>query len=63
LAPVCAGAATKDTHALPPRRTSGVAHIVVVMVENRSFDDLLGGRALLPRRGDLDVSHGLIAHR
>jgi phospholipase C len=32
----------KDKHALPPPPTSGVEHIVVVMMENRSFDHLLG---------------------
>jgi phospholipase C len=32
----------KDKHDLPPRATSGVDHIVVVMMENRSFDHLLG---------------------
>jgi phospholipase C len=32
----------KDKHALPPREASGVDHIVVVMMENRSFDHLLG---------------------
>lgn len=32
----------KDKHNLPPRSTSGVDHIVVVMMENRSFDHLLG---------------------
>jgi phospholipase C len=32
----------KDKHALPPRATAGVDHIVVVMMENRSFDHLLG---------------------
>jgi phospholipase C len=32
----------KDKQALPPRSTSGVDHIVVVMMENRSFDHLLG---------------------
>jgi phospholipase C len=32
----------KDKHSLPPRATSGVDHIVVVMMENRSFDHLLG---------------------
>ena len=32
----------KDKHALPPRETSGVDHIIVVMMENRSFDHLLG---------------------
>ena len=32
----------KDKHSLPPRETSGVDHIVVVMMENRSFDHLLG---------------------
>ena len=35
-------AKTKDKHFLPPRATSGVDHIVVVMMENRSFDHLLG---------------------
>lgn len=42
LAPVGADAKPKDKHALPPRSTSGVDHIVVVMMENRSFDHLLG---------------------
>ena len=32
----------KDKHSLPPRQKSGVDHIVVVMMENRSFDHLLG---------------------
>jgi phospholipase C len=32
----------KDKHSLPPRDTSGVDHIIVVMMENRSFDHLLG---------------------
>jgi phospholipase C len=32
----------KDKHLLPPRDTSGVDHIVVVMMENRSFDHFLG---------------------
>ena len=32
----------KDKHSLPPRDTSGVDHIVVVMMENRSFDHFLG---------------------
>lgn len=32
----------KDKHRLPPRATSGVDHIVVVMMENRSFDHLFG---------------------
>jgi phospholipase C len=32
----------KDKHALPPRATAQVDHIVVVMLENRSFDHLLG---------------------
>jgi len=42
---LCAPAAlarSKDKHRLPPRETSGVDHIVVVMMENRSFDHLLG---------------------
>jgi phospholipase C len=37
----------KDKHSLPPRALSGVDHIVVVMMENRSCDHLLGG---IPRR-------------
>ena len=41
LAPV-ALAKPKDKQRLPPRATSGVDHIVVVMMENRSFDHLLG---------------------
>ena len=32
----------KDKHFLPPRATSSVDHIVVVMMENRSFDHLFG---------------------
>ena len=32
----------KDKHSLPPRATATVDHIVVVMMENRSFDHLLG---------------------
>jgi phospholipase C len=32
----------KDKHDLPPRATAGVDHIIVVMMENRSFDHLLG---------------------
>ena len=32
----------KDKHPLPPRDTSGVDHIVVVMMENRSFDHFFG---------------------
>src|SRR5262245_8731835 len=32
----------KAKHALPPREPSGVDHIVVVMMENRSFDHLFG---------------------
>jgi phospholipase C len=32
----------KDKHSLPPRDTSSVDHIVVVMMENRSFDHLFG---------------------
>lgn len=35
-------ASIKDKHSLPPRATSGVDHIIVVMMENRSFDHLLG---------------------
>jgi phospholipase C len=42
LAPAAASAKRKDKHALPPRERSGVDHIVVVMMENRSFDHLLG---------------------
>ena len=37
-----APAKPKDKHALPPRSTASVDHIVVVMMENRSFDHLLG---------------------
>src|SRR5215212_7629381 len=37
-----AEAKSKDKHSLPPRDTSGVDKIVVVMMENRSFDHLLG---------------------
>jgi phospholipase C len=37
-----APAKSKDKHSLPPRETSGVDHIIVVMMENRSFDHLLG---------------------
>ena len=32
----------KEKHRLPPRDISGVDHIVVVMMENRSFDHFLG---------------------
>jgi phospholipase C len=32
----------KDQLSLPPRATARIAHIVVVMMENRSFDHLLG---------------------
>src|SRR5258705_6086793 len=35
-------ASIKDKHSLPPRTTSGVDHIIVVMMENRIFDHLLG---------------------
>ena len=42
LAPAVADAKPKDKHGLPPRDTSGVDHIVVVMMENRSFDHFLG---------------------
>jgi len=35
-------ATPKDKHSLPPRATSTIDHIVVVMMENRSFDHLLG---------------------
>jgi len=42
LAPAEAPAREKDKHSLPPRAHSGVDHIVVVMMENRSFDHLLG---------------------
>lgn len=31
-----------DGHSLPPPRRSGIEHLVVVMMENRSFDHLLG---------------------
>lgn len=37
-----ASAKPKDKHPLLPRATSKVDHIVVVMIENRSFDHLLG---------------------
>jgi len=37
-----ASAKPKDKHNLPPRNTSSIDHIVVVMMENRSFDHLLG---------------------
>src|SRR5688572_15316786 len=42
LVPASAVAKPKDKHGLPPRDTSGVDHIVVVMMENRSFDHFLG---------------------
>ena len=32
----------KDQHSLPPRAAARIEHIVVVMMENRSFDHLLG---------------------
>ena len=35
-------AKSKDKHSLPPRAMARVDHIVVVMMENRSFDHLLG---------------------
>ena len=31
-----------DRQSLPPRATARIAHIVVVMLENRSFDHLRG---------------------
>src|SRR5262245_25439797 len=37
-----ASAKPYDKHSLPPRATASVDHIVVVMMENRSFDHLLG---------------------
>jgi len=37
-----AWAKPKDKHKLPPRAAARVDHIVVVMMENRSFDHLLG---------------------
>lgn len=42
LLPALASAKAKDKHSLPPRDTSGVDHIVVVTMENRSFDHFLG---------------------
>jgi phospholipase C len=42
LTPDLAAARPKEKHALPPRDTAGVDHIVVVMMENRSFDHFLG---------------------
>jgi phospholipase C len=34
--------AVADTTALPPPAASGIDHVVVVMMENRSFDHFLG---------------------
>ena len=42
LGPAAGFAKPKDKHPLPPRDTSGVDHIIVVMMENRSFDHLFG---------------------
>jgi phospholipase C len=42
LVPAVGFSRAKDKHRLPPRDTSGVDHIVVVMMENRSFDHLFG---------------------
>jgi phospholipase C len=46
--PSSAGAAPKKSKVLPSPNKSGIEHVVVAMMENRSFDHLLGwlpGRA------------------
>jgi phospholipase C len=61
-----ASATPKDKHSLPPRATARVDHIAVVMLENRSFDRLLGwhpiagaGQADFAYLGEQDTHHPL----
>jgi phospholipase C len=61
--------ASVQTESLPPPADSGIEHIVVVMMENRSFDHLLGwlpgangqqaGLAYLDNKGEAHPTHRL----